>query len=236
MKNEHSNFVLSIIQKTKCSRKRTDEGGILIRYTRLRKFKKTSKKISIAAQIVAIWYISIFAISYLTTDTGAYFNDVEKVDGVISTAENFCEDKGSPYWRNYCKDNAGGGNGPEVGDVNTGEGTDPDNPGHNKDDCDDHTNAGCSKAKDKKNKKNIENNENIEVYNEEIDKDKQIEDTDGNINENNETIEVFTHEIEKEKQPEDTDGNNPEVDDMDEENTTELDEIKSEDAPLINSN
>ena len=151
MKNRHSNFVLCIIQKMKRSRKRTDEGGVFIRYTRLRKFKKPSKRISIAAQIVAIWYISIFAISYLTTDTGAYFNDVEVSEGSITVSSNFCADakKGSKFWRTYCKDNAGIGNGPDTPDEDTGNHTDPDNPGHNKGDCDDHTGAPCSEGKTK---------------------------------------------------------------------------------------
>ena len=34
----------------------------------------------IAAQIVAIWYLLILTGSYLTTDTGAYFNDVEVIE------------------------------------------------------------------------------------------------------------------------------------------------------------
>ena len=33
-----------------------------------------------AAQIVAIWYLLIISGSYLTTDTGAYFNDVEVIE------------------------------------------------------------------------------------------------------------------------------------------------------------
>ncbi len=149
MKRKHSNFVLSIIQKLKRSRKRTDEGGVFIRYTRLRKFKKPSKKISIAAQIVAIWYLSIFAISYLSTDTGAYFNDVEVIEGSIAVSSDYCADakNGSKLWRTYCKDNAGIGNGPDKPDEGTGKHTDPDNPGHNKDDCDDHTSAPCSEGK-----------------------------------------------------------------------------------------
>jgi len=83
MKNKHSNFVLALIHKLKRSRKRADEGGIFIRYTRLKKFKKQGKKLAIASQIVAIWYLSVLSISYLTSDTGAYFNDIEIIENSL---------------------------------------------------------------------------------------------------------------------------------------------------------
>jgi predicted ribosomally synthesized peptide with SipW-like signal peptide len=112
----------------------------------MKKFRTKSKKLIVAAQIVAIWYLLIVSGSYLTTNTGAYFNDVEKISGTISSSEDFCKDveKGSDFWQNYCKDNAGIGNGPDTPDEDTGEHTDPDNPGHNKGGCDDHTIAPCT--------------------------------------------------------------------------------------------
>jgi predicted ribosomally synthesized peptide with SipW-like signal peptide len=137
-----TNFVQNLHNKFK-SLYRTNEGGRTIRKTRLKKFRKKGKGIVIAVQIVAVWYILILSGSYLTSDTGAYFNDVEKISGTIGTAEDFCV-HGSDYWHKYCKDNSGLGNGPDAPDVGTGKGTDPDNPGHNKGGCDDHTNAPCS--------------------------------------------------------------------------------------------
>jgi len=106
----------------------------------------------IAVKIVSIWYLFILAGSYLTSDTGAYFNDVEKISGKISAASDFCKEakKGSDYWQKNCKDNSGIGNGPEPSDPNTGDHTDPDNPGKNKNGCDDHTNAPCSEVRDLK--------------------------------------------------------------------------------------
>jgi predicted ribosomally synthesized peptide with SipW-like signal peptide len=141
-----TNFVLNKLQKKKHLLFRTNEEGSTIRKTRLRKFGTKSKKLIVATQLVAIWYLLILSGSYLTTDTGAYFNDVDKITGTISIAENFCEgaENGSDFWHKYCKDNAGIGNGPDTPDVDTGEGTDPDNPGHNNPGCDDHTNAPCS--------------------------------------------------------------------------------------------
>jgi predicted ribosomally synthesized peptide with SipW-like signal peptide len=145
-----TNFVLNKLHMKK-HLIRTSEEGSTIRKTRLRKFRTKSKKLIIAAQIVAIWYLLIISVSYLTTNTGAYFNDVEKISGTIIAAEDFCKEfksdkeKNSDYYKDFCKDNAGIGNGPEPGDIDTGEGTDPDNPGHNKDGCDDHTNAPCTR-------------------------------------------------------------------------------------------
>ncbi|WML60043.1 SipW-dependent-type signal peptide-containing protein [Neobacillus sp. PS2-9] len=143
-----TNFVLPTLHKKLHSLNRTNEGGNTIRQTRLKKFKKRSKKLLLAAKIVAIWYLLILTGSYLTTDTGAYFNDVEKISGTISVSEDFCKDvkKGTDFWHKYCKDNAGVGNGPDTPDEDTGEHTDPDNPGHNKGGCDDHTNAPCTEV------------------------------------------------------------------------------------------
>ncbi|MGY3714792.1 amyloid fiber anchoring/assembly protein TapA [Sutcliffiella cohnii] len=83
MKHTYSNFVLKIKQKIS-SFKRTDEGGSPIRYLRVNKFRKKGKKLLILAQILAIWYMSVLTASYLTSNTGAYFNDVEVIKGYIS--------------------------------------------------------------------------------------------------------------------------------------------------------
>jgi predicted ribosomally synthesized peptide with SipW-like signal peptide len=146
MKKKVTNFVLNKLQRIH-PLFRTNEEGSTIRNSRLKKFRRKGKKLVIAAQIVAIWYLLILSGSYLTTNTGAYFNDVEKISGSIKVSDNYCEDvkNGTPFWHKYCKDNSGLGNGPDTPDVNTGEGTDPDNPGHNKDGCDDHTNAPCTR-------------------------------------------------------------------------------------------
>ena len=88
---------------------RTNEEGSTIRKTRLRKFKNKSKKLLIAAQLVAIWYLLIVSGSYLTTNTGAYFNDVEEISGTIIAAEDFCKEfktdkeKNSDYYKTFCK-------------------------------------------------------------------------------------------------------------------------------------
>jgi hypothetical protein len=143
-----TNFVLNILHKQKHQLFRTNVGGSTIRKTRLRKFKKKSKKLIISAQIVAIWYLLILTGSFLTTNTEAYFNDVEKISETIKMAEDFCEglNGNSDYWHKFCKDNAGLGNGSETVDKGTDEkGKDPDNPGQNKDGCDDHTNAPCTR-------------------------------------------------------------------------------------------
>jgi predicted ribosomally synthesized peptide with SipW-like signal peptide len=121
-------------------------GGITIRKTRFKQFRKKTNGLVIVIQMVAIWYIMILTGSYLTSDTGAYFNDVDEMNGTINSAEDFCDDKGSGYWHKHCKDNAGIGNGPDTPDEDTGEHTDPDNPGQNIGSCDDHTNAPCSEV------------------------------------------------------------------------------------------
>jgi predicted ribosomally synthesized peptide with SipW-like signal peptide len=144
-----TNFVLNKLRKKFHTLYKTNEGGAVIRRTHLKKFKKKSKKVVIAAQLVAIWYLLIVTGSYLTSDTGAYFNDVKNVSGTISVAGDYCKDvkNGSDFWHKYCKYNAGIGNGPDAPDKDTGKGTEPDNPGHNKGGCDDHTNAPCSEVK-----------------------------------------------------------------------------------------
>jgi predicted ribosomally synthesized peptide with SipW-like signal peptide len=147
MKKKVTNFVLNLHRKIN-SLYRTNEGGRTIRKSRIKKFKKKGKRLIFLAQIVAIWYLLILTSSYLTTDTGAYFNDVEKISGTISVSEDWCKDveNGSDFWHKYCKDNAGIGNGPDTPDEDTGDHTDPDNPGHNKGGCDDHTNAPCTEV------------------------------------------------------------------------------------------
>jgi predicted ribosomally synthesized peptide with SipW-like signal peptide len=146
MSKKVANFVLNTLREKIHSLNRTKVGGITIRKKRLKQFRKKSKGLVIVVQIVASWYILILTGSYLTTDTGAYFNDVEKISEKIITAENFCEEKGSEYWHKYCNDNAGIGNGPDTSDGDTGEHTDRDNPGQNKGVCGDHTNAPCSEV------------------------------------------------------------------------------------------
>jgi PKD repeat protein len=146
MKIDLKDFISKSIHSIKRSFLRTIRGGRLIRHSRLRKFKNKYRSVSIFAQLVAIWYLTMFAAIHFTGDTGAAFNDVETIAETISAAEDYCKDakEGSEFWRQRCKDNAGIGNGPEPVDEDTGEGTDPDNPGHNKDGCDDHTSAPCS--------------------------------------------------------------------------------------------
>ena len=58
-------------------------GVIKIRYSRLRKFDRKNKMIVFALKVLALWYLSILSIGYLTTDTGAYFNDNTTVTGII---------------------------------------------------------------------------------------------------------------------------------------------------------
>ncbi|NKE07455.1 amyloid fiber anchoring/assembly protein TapA [Mesobacillus selenatarsenatis] len=84
MRKTITNFVLKLIHK-----RRAEWEGSIIRSSRLRKFKKRSKSISIAAQIIAIWYLFIFAGSYLTSYTGAYFNDIETIENFLGVADEF---------------------------------------------------------------------------------------------------------------------------------------------------
>lgn len=143
MKMIITNFVLNKLHKLKVFGE-----GRTIRANRVRKFKKKSKGISLFAQIVAIWYLSIFAGTYLTSETGAYFNDVETISETIAAADNYCAD---PEWakehKKQCKDNSGIGNGCEPGDdCDTEKGEDEDNPGQNDGECGDHTSAPCSEG------------------------------------------------------------------------------------------
>lgn len=78
-----TNFVLNKLHMNNLSLFRTNEEGITIRKSRFRKFKSKGKKITIAAQIVAIWYLLIISGSYLTTETGAYFNDIEVIENSL---------------------------------------------------------------------------------------------------------------------------------------------------------
>jgi YqxM protein len=80
MKKKVTNFVLNKLHLKNHSLFRTNEEGSTIRKTRLRKFKKKSIKLIFLSQIVAIWYLLILTGSYLTTDTGAYFNDTEVIE------------------------------------------------------------------------------------------------------------------------------------------------------------
>jgi YqxM protein len=122
--------------------------GRTIRYSRLRKFKKKGRGLLIAAKIVALWYLLILSGSYLTADTGAYFNDIETISETIAAADNYCADKEwAKEHKEYCKDNAGIGNGCEaVDDCDSEKGEDEDNPGHNRESCGDHTSASCSEG------------------------------------------------------------------------------------------
>jgi YqxM protein len=83
MKNKVTNFVLHILHKKIQPLFRTNEGGSTIRKKRMEKFKKKNKMIIIAAQLVSVWYLLIITGSYLTTNTGAYFNDVEVIENSL---------------------------------------------------------------------------------------------------------------------------------------------------------
>jgi len=89
MKNKYSNFVLNKMHKVIRSLKRTNEEGGSLRHSRLRKFGKRGRKLALLAQIAAIWYLSFAMISYLTTDTGAYFNDVEVIENTLGVCPDF---------------------------------------------------------------------------------------------------------------------------------------------------
>ncbi|WP_175492746.1 hypothetical protein [Bacillus sp. OK048] len=102
-----ANFVLNKLLKKTSQFNRTNEGGNTIRHTRLKRLKKKENIIVLfAAQIVAAWYILILTGIYLTTDTGAYFNDADSISGTISVSEDFCKDaeRNSEFWNKYCKD------------------------------------------------------------------------------------------------------------------------------------
>jgi len=89
MNNKYSNFVLNKIRKAMRSLKRTNEEGGTLRHSRLRKFGKRGRKLALIAQIAAIWYLSFAMVSYLTTDTGAYFNDVEVIENTLGVCPDF---------------------------------------------------------------------------------------------------------------------------------------------------
>ncbi|MGM0902154.1 MAG: amyloid fiber anchoring/assembly protein TapA [Bacillota bacterium] len=58
-----------------------------MRRRRLKKFKKKSKGLIIAAQLISIWYLLIITVAYLTSNTGAYFNDVEVIENSLHVGE-----------------------------------------------------------------------------------------------------------------------------------------------------
>ncbi|MCM3692728.1 amyloid fiber anchoring/assembly protein TapA [Neobacillus niacini] len=65
----------------------------------MRKFRTKSKKVIIAAQIVAIWYLLVISGSYLTSNTGAAFNDVEVIENSLHVNwDKYPEDDG--VWGN----------------------------------------------------------------------------------------------------------------------------------------
>ncbi|QQZ10951.1 amyloid fiber anchoring/assembly protein TapA [Heyndrickxia vini] len=74
------------------------EGGVTIRNSRLRKFKGKNRKITNIVKIVAIWYIAIFTCSYLTSNTGAYFNDEDHVNGTITAGTWEVEEPDDGKW------------------------------------------------------------------------------------------------------------------------------------------
>lgn len=128
------------------------------RKARLRSEKNRKKRLRKLFINYLLAVFILFCLGYSAQNTYSYFSDTEQISGTIGAAKDFCEglNGSSDYWHKYCKDNSGGGNGPEPKDEDTGDGTDPDNPGHNKDDCDDHTSAPCSEGK--KNKDSSESN------------------------------------------------------------------------------
>lgn len=148
MRKTITNFFLNKIHIMSITKHKSGWEGRTIRYSRLRKFKKKGKGLLIAAKIVALWYLLILSGSYLTADTGAYFNDVETISETIAVADNYCADKEwAKEHKEYCKDNAGLGNGCEPGDeCDSEKGEDEDNPGHNRESCGDHTSAPCSEG------------------------------------------------------------------------------------------
>ncbi|MGD6871115.1 amyloid fiber anchoring/assembly protein TapA [Sutcliffiella horikoshii] len=86
MKNIHSNFVRKNIQKFKNSFKRTNEGGISIRYKRTRKFTHLKKEFSLGIKVVAVWYLLIFSLVQFS-ETNAGYNDVELLSLPIVAGE-----------------------------------------------------------------------------------------------------------------------------------------------------
>lgn len=54
-----------------------------IRYSRIKRLGRKNRRLRIAAQVVATWYIAFFAVGYLSSNTGAYFSDQVEVTGTI---------------------------------------------------------------------------------------------------------------------------------------------------------
>ncbi|MDF2791161.1 MAG: amyloid fiber anchoring/assembly protein TapA [Neobacillus sp.] len=116
MINKVTNFVLNLHRKIN-SFYRTNEGGRTIRNSRQNKFRNRGKKLILAAKIVAIWYLLILTSSYLTSETGAAFNDLEVIKNSLhtdwdtqpETPDNNEWDKsslsfdGSKAWEEGCK-------------------------------------------------------------------------------------------------------------------------------------
>ncbi|MDF2856928.1 MAG: amyloid fiber anchoring/assembly protein TapA, partial [Neobacillus sp.] len=98
MKNKITNFVLNTLHKKIQSIFRTNEEGRIIRKTRMKKFKPKGKKLVLAIQFVAVWYLLILTGSYLTTDTGAYFNDVEVIEEKLGAADDFDRNEVGEEW------------------------------------------------------------------------------------------------------------------------------------------
>lgn len=86
MKKQITNFVLNLVEIIDSSSEMNEEGRKM-RRTRLKKFKKKSKGLIIAAQLISIWYLLIITGSYLTSETGAYFNDVEVIENSLHVGE-----------------------------------------------------------------------------------------------------------------------------------------------------
>ncbi|WP_404330872.1 amyloid fiber anchoring/assembly protein TapA [Mesobacillus maritimus] len=86
MNKRITNFVLKLIEKFDSS-SGMDEEGRKLRRTRLKKFKKKSKGLVIAAQLISIWYLLIITGSYLSSNTGAYFNDIEVIENSLHVGE-----------------------------------------------------------------------------------------------------------------------------------------------------
>ncbi|ETI68436.1 amyloid fiber anchoring/assembly protein TapA [Neobacillus vireti] len=80
---------------------------IRIRYSRLKRLGKKDKKIKLASQILAIWYLLLFTVGYLSSDTGAYFNSSSQISGAI-TAGTWQElwDKSSLKFKNGENENS----------------------------------------------------------------------------------------------------------------------------------
>lgn len=130
-----------------------------MRFKRIKKFKTNGKKLAIAAQIVAIWYLVILIGSYLTSYTDAYLNDVKKISGKISTAKNFCGDLSedtdvkSKYRDKFCIDHAklDSGSKTNVNKTNVKE-IYPDSQSDKKNSDVEHTNTSFSEISDLKEK------------------------------------------------------------------------------------